>query len=72
MGFEKGSLSFRMFFAQRDFVEDDIEKFAAAFPRGASLDTELLLPILKTTLEPKEVMDMLPYHRQQVSCGYFF
>ena len=33
MGFEKGSLSFRMFFAQRDFTEADIEKFAAAaFP----------------------------------------
>jgi len=33
MGFEKGSLSFRMFFAQRDFVEEDINKFAAAaFP----------------------------------------
>ncbi|MCF7816846.1 MAG: recombination-associated protein RdgC [Kiritimatiellales bacterium] len=33
MGFEKGSLSFRMFFAQRDFVEADIDKFAAAaFP----------------------------------------
>ena len=33
MGFEKGSLSFRMFFAQRDFEESDIEKFAAAaFP----------------------------------------
>lgn len=33
MGFEKGSLSFRIFFAQRDFVEADIEKFAAAaFP----------------------------------------
>ena len=30
MGFEKGSLSFRMFFAQRDFVAGDIEKFAAA------------------------------------------
>ncbi len=30
MGFEKGSLSFRIFFAQRDFVEGDIEKFAAA------------------------------------------
>ncbi len=30
MGFEKGSLSFRMFFAQRDFVETDVEKFAAA------------------------------------------
>jgi len=30
MGFEKGSLSFRMFFAQRDFVEGDVEKFAAA------------------------------------------
>lgn len=33
MGFEKGSLSFRMFFAARDFVETDIGKFAAAaFP----------------------------------------
>ena len=33
MSFEKGSLSFRMFFAQRDFVEEDINKFAAAaFP----------------------------------------
>lgn len=33
MGFEKGSLSFRMFFAQRDFEEADIERFAAAaFP----------------------------------------
>ena len=33
MGFEKGSLSFRMFYAQRDFVEEDINKFsAAAFP----------------------------------------
>ena len=30
MSFEKGSLSFRMFFAQRDFVEEDVEKFAAA------------------------------------------
>lgn len=33
MGFEKGSLSFRMFFASRDFVEADVDKFAAAaFP----------------------------------------
>lgn len=33
MSFEKGSLSFRMFFAQRDFTETDVEKFAAAaFP----------------------------------------
>ncbi len=33
MSFEKGSLSFRIFFAQRDFEEADIEKFAAAaFP----------------------------------------
>ena len=33
MGFEKGSLGFRMFFAQRDFEKADIEKFAAAaFP----------------------------------------
>ena len=30
MSFEKGSVSFRMFFAQRDFAEADIEKFAAA------------------------------------------
>ncbi len=30
MSFEKGSLSFRMFFAQRDFVAGDVEKFAAA------------------------------------------
>lgn len=38
MSFEKGSLSFRMFFAQRDFVEEDVEKFAAAaFPPLDSL-----------------------------------
>jgi len=30
MGFEKGSLTFRMYFTQRDFAEDDVEKFAAA------------------------------------------
>ena len=30
MGFEKGSLSFRMFFASRDLTEEDVEKFAAA------------------------------------------
>jgi len=29
MGFEKGSLSFRMFFASRDLGSDDVEKFAA-------------------------------------------
>lgn len=29
MGFEKGSLSFRMFFASRDLKKDDVEKFAA-------------------------------------------
>lgn len=41
MGFEKGSVSFRMFFAQRDFVEDDIDKFAAAaFPPLNSLAEE--------------------------------
>jgi hypothetical protein len=33
MGFEKGSLTFRMCFASRDFSDADIEKFAAAaFP----------------------------------------
>jgi hypothetical protein len=33
MGFEKGSLGFRMFFVQRDFEKADVEKFAAAaFP----------------------------------------
>ncbi len=30
MGFEKGSLSFRMFFASRDFSATDVDKFAAA------------------------------------------
>ncbi len=30
MGFEKGSLSFRMFFASRDLDEKDVDKFAAA------------------------------------------
>lgn len=41
MGFEKGSVSFRMFFAQRDFVEDDVDKFAAAaFPPLNSLAEE--------------------------------
>ncbi len=30
MGFEKGSLSFRMFFVSRDLGADDVEKFAAA------------------------------------------
>ena len=41
MSFEKGSLSFRMFFAQRDFVEEDVEKFAAAaFPPLNSLAEE--------------------------------
>ena len=30
MGFEKGSLSFRMFFVQRDLVAEDIDRFAAA------------------------------------------
>ena len=29
MGFEKGSLSFRMFFASRDLGPEDIDKFAA-------------------------------------------
>lgn len=29
MGFEKGSLSFRMFFASRDLGTDDVDKFAA-------------------------------------------
>jgi hypothetical protein len=41
MGFEKGSLSFRMFFAQRDFVAADVDKFAAAaFPPLNSLAEE--------------------------------
>ena len=41
MGFEKGSLSFRMFFTQRDFVDEDINKFAAAaFPPLNSLAEE--------------------------------
>ena len=41
MSFEKGSLSFRMFFAQRDFVAEDINKFAAAaFPPLNSLAEE--------------------------------
>ncbi len=41
MSFEKGSLSFRMFFASRDFVEDDVDKFgAAAFPPLNSLAEE--------------------------------
>ncbi len=30
MSFEKGSMSFRMFFASRDLNEEDVEKFAAA------------------------------------------
>ncbi len=30
MGFEKGSLSFRVFFASRDLNRDDVERFAAA------------------------------------------
>ena len=30
MGFEKGSLSFRMFFASRDLSAEDVDKFAAA------------------------------------------
>ena len=30
MGFEKGSISFRMFFASRDLGTEDVEKFAAA------------------------------------------
>ena len=29
MGFEKGSLSFRMFFASRDLTAEDVDKFAA-------------------------------------------
>ena len=29
MGFEKGSLSFRMFFASRDLGPEDVDKFAA-------------------------------------------
>ena len=41
MSFEKGSLSFRMFFAQRDFVAEDVNKFAAAaFPPLNSLAEE--------------------------------
>lgn len=30
MGFEKGSVSFRMYFASRDLTEEDVDKFAAA------------------------------------------
>lgn len=43
MGFEKGSLSFRMFFATRDFTETDIEKFAAAAfpPLNSQVEEEL-------------------------------
>ena len=41
MGFEKGSLSFRMFFASRDLGAEDVDKFAAqALPPLSSLDEE--------------------------------
>lgn len=41
MGFEKGSLSFRMFFASRDLGADDIDKFAAqALPPLGTLAEE--------------------------------
>lgn len=41
MSFEKGSVSFRMFFVPREITEEDVEKFAAnALPSLATLEEE--------------------------------